>query len=578
MNRSKFPYKPRKIPKVPAPPVPLRSKGVELELNPNAWLTGGPVREIEKGLPLITTPLPALDPDKPTPLESCVSMLVNRPYLKSYRKMYGQLLDKYPELSAYDPDNLSYYEKQFIFQNSHEMGEVIKKASTLKLNLPDENGHIQPTLTTTAPLDAHLYTFGGAIPYFQSQIFADNDDTPKDVIKHPKKPKTGIYGSPHEDPNIQSSLIREINFRSISDEEVEEYKSEKDDPEQPLTIPQQSLGVTLRKTRLDPNSNDSTVKDCIDLYFQPNSKPFVPKNVEKLFPCLFEPGDIIEQPSPTVSDQLLKSSTEIFSLSRSTSQDLTQIMDPTSVILDMDPQSTLLDTSDQDVLFTKMKAPFRRVEIARMKAFTHHWDKLKIEQNKKFAEERKRRDKLVQKSFQSKQVMETYMKLLDSECRRCRSGLLGKSPFKNKSMWEVALEQTPYDPAALGVRMEFWWRFCIFAGETRGVRSNYEKEIAMALRKFLMDNHPIDKKLFSDIIMSVSRESLQSVGSLKLLEYIRICLDVEQKTFQTCLDQRSIPLIVYSQTILTNLSADLLMTMKKVATMDVDVPDPSELL
>ena len=578
MNRNNFPYRPRKIPKVPAPPVPLKSKGVELELNPNAWLTGGPVREIEKGLPLIMTPLPALDPDKQTPLESAVTLLVDKPYLKSYKKMYGQLTDKYPDLNFNDPDSLSIYEKQFIFQNSHEMGEMIMKAGTLKLNLPDENGNIQPTLTATAPLDAHLYTFGGAIPYFQSQIFADNDDAPKKVITKPKKPKTGIYGTPHEEPNIQSSLIREINFRTITDEEVEKYKSEKDDAEQPLSIPQQSLGVTTRKTRLDPSTDDSTVKDCIHMYFQPNGKPYVPKNVEKLFPCLFEPGDIIEQPSPTVSDQLLRTTTEVFSLDQSASQNLTQMMDPMSAIVDMDPQSTLLDTSDQDVLFTKRKAPFRRVEIARMKAFTHHWDKLKIEQNKKFAEERKRRDKLVQKSFQSKKVMETYMKLLEKECLRCRSGLLGKSPFKNKSMWETALEKAPYDPGALGVRMEFWWRFCIFAGETRGVRTDYEKEVAMALRNFLMDNHPVTQKLFSDVIMVVSRESLQSVGSLKLLEFIRICLDVEQKTFQKCLEQRSIPLIVYSQTILTNLSADLLTVMKRIAKMDVDVPEPNDLV
>ena len=341
----------------------------------------------------------------------------------------------------------------------------------------------------------------------------------------------------------------------------------------------------MKATKIDLSADDQTVKKCIELYFPPNSRPFVPREVEKLFPLLFEKGDIEAPQSPDEDEDekksVSKSSVDSMMLASNTPEQnkiISQVYHDANSIGQIDQETTLLNTSDQDILFTKKKAPFKRIEIARMKAFQAHWDNLKIQQNKKFEEEKRERDKQVQKAFQSREVMETYMRLLEKECIRCRSGLIGKSPFKNKSMWQVALETAPKDTSSLDVRMQFWWKFCIFAGRTSGVRSNFEMEVALALRELLMNNHPIDQTIFFDVINNVSKDALQCVGPLKLLEFMRVCLKIEQKTFQKTLEQKNVSLLIYNQTILTNMSSELVSLMHEISKMKITVPEPTELI
>lgn len=553
-----FPYVPKKIKSKPAPP--QRSKGVEVQENPYAWMTDGPVRQIERGLPISPAPPPALDPNMPTPMDNFVNMLVEKPYMKSFRKMYGNLEAKYPEYNFDDPDNLSLYEKEFIYQNSHDVAEQLLKQTTLKLTMPSADGKI--------PVNAHLYTFGGAIPYFESQVF--EDDYAKILQEEQEKAKpvkiqTGIHGPPVENPqDPDASTFREIHFSCLSPEEIEACKTKSDSAVHPLNLVPPSLGSSLAKTQLITRVKDDTVTNCISEYFTASGKPFVPRNVEKYFPLTL----LIPK----------KKSVPAGDLERSTTVSVLSTVDiPDNPYAGCDPKSTLLDTSDQDILFTREKAPFKRSEIAEMRAFNNHWDRLQEKQRAKFKKELAKRSHHVQRAFQSREVMKKYLELLDKDCRRINSGLLGKCPFKNKSMWQVACEQAPRDMSSLGERMKFWWRFCTFVSEIGGIRDDHDKEVMRVLRQKLMDNHPIGNSLFFEVVDDVHDDCLQSVSSLKLIEFMRVTLDINQKEFMKVFALRHVSQFVYTEAILTNISAEHLESLNRVSKMHITVPDVSEL-
>ena len=568
MHRGSFPYQQKRIPHRTKAAVPLKNKGSEVvQMNPNAWISDGPVRPIEKGLPLTGTLPPALDPGKKTPIDNMVNILVERPYMKSLRKMYGGLMDKFPEMEFDDPNNLSAYEKQFIADNSHEEGQKIMKATTLKLSVPDSNGVVQTKICSHVPLNAHLYTFGGAIPYYESHVFSE-DESIKMPIEKEKKVRTGIYGEKQPNQKDASSYIRDIHFDCLSKTEIEQELQRKDNPTQPVdvTVPKRVRARTSFSTIA--NKEENTIKGCLQTYFSPLGKPFVPVNVEKYFPMSLFEVDKIKNKSPN------ESNLDLDELENNTQRTLT-ILHPSE---EMDPKSKLIDTSDEDVLFTKDRTLLRRSEIAEMRAFEKHWERKTQKAEKRLDLILKKRNKEVEKAFQSREVMKTYLKLLDEDCERISSGLIGKSPYKHKSMWEVALELTPKDPTSLGNRMEYWWRYAIFVREIGGIHDEFDNEVTQELRKLLMNNHSVDQSLFFDVLHNLRDECFSSVSSLKVIEFIRITFNIEQKQFQAVFEERRISQLIYSQTILTNMPKEQVIAMNQIANMKIEVPDVEELV
>ena len=542
--------------------VPLDSKGCEIQMNPNAWISDGPLRMIEKGLPIIGTIPPALDPNKKSPMDNFVNVLVERPYMKSMKKMYGELMEKNPDIDMNDPNNLSNYEKQFIAENSREEGEKIMKATTLKLNVKDANGNVQAKVVNTIPLSAHLYTFGGAIPYFDSTIFAE-EEYQRQAPETEKKNRTGIYGPKESNGLDASSYIRDIHYSCLSEEEIEEQKKIKDPSSEPVDIsynwklkPSEPFSKVAKK-------EEQTIKGCLHTYFNPTGKPFVPIGVEKYFPLNLLKTEKRRKSVNTTALETVDTESSITSL------------DPSE---EMDPRSKLISTDDEDVLFTRSKTLLRRNEIATLRAFNCHWDNMQKKEEMKRKSALAKRNKAVEKAFQSKEVMDTYLKLLDEDCERISSGLIGKSPYKHKSMWEVANEKAPKDPSSLGIRMEFWWRYATFVREIGGIHDDFDKEVSMTLRKELMENHPVDRTLFFDVLAKISDECFVSVSSLKVMEFIRIAFKVEQAAFQNVFDQRNVSKLIYSQTILTNLPAENAEAMKRISKMKIEVPDTSDMI
>ena len=542
-----FPYRAQKTTTERLRPVKADDEGSEGKIPRWGWMSDGKLRTIERGLPLLDSLPTILDP-KNDSMRPLMTFLVDKPYLKDFNRTYGALAARHPEYDLNDPDMQSHYEKQLIAQYSADPNAG--KSKDLKVRMPGEK-----KASTKIPLDAHLHTWGGAIPYLESDIFPDDEDASESRKVVKKKPKTGIYGDQNVNAEDETSIIRTVHFKSLDDAEVKEQGQAQDNATRPLEFSTTGRRLLGPLSELAGGSKKGgTVKKCLKKFFDPEvGIPFVPADIGKYFPMdLLEPEDV--------------------STATSAQEEMEQELSFVAPNDEADTKSMLIDTRDQDILFTKNKAPFTRQEISTLRAFGQHWDNLKLRQREREAQLMKERRSMIKQAFHNKEVFETYLKLMDQDCKRLRAGVLGRSPWGNKSLWQVAIEKAPMDKNRLEDRRLFWWRFCAFVRFIGGLTEQIERDFVKLLRVKLMLRHPVNQTLFWDLVNDVPPAALESVAALRLIEFCRIVLEIGQQAFNNYLDERKISPMIYNQTILSNLSKEYMDKVNQLAKGPMEVP------
>jgi hypothetical protein len=540
MARTPFPYHPPLPRNHELKPVKLEEEGTDGKVSKHAWLTDGAVRPIESGLP--RHPYDAASVAKSQ--SSLMHLLVDRPYVKEFNRTYGALAVRHPEYDLADPDMMSHYEKQLVAQ--HSADTAVLRATELKCKVPGTQQK-----TTKIPLDAHLHTWGGTIPYFESDIFPE-DDIAVNEVKVPRERRvTGVEGDVNTRAPDMSGVIRPIRFRTLSQEEASDPSLSRDEATVPLVFAPGGKRFASSVTDLSSGIKDDTCQRCLKRFFDPKvGIPFIPPDVGKYFPLeLLLPEELAKAAK---GDALASSTSE-----------------------ESEPPSMLLVTDDQDVLFTKNKAPFTRADISTVRAFERHWDELKVRQRDRAEKALVQRRRYVHQAFHSDSVFRTYLDLLNEDCHRIRSGVIGKSPYKGKSLWQVAAARAPNDHSSLEERRKFWWRFCAFVRYVGGVSEELEKAYVRDVRVKLMMRHPINPQLFWDLANDLPVAAFESVPALRLIEFVRIALSVGQGDFGLFLDDKQVSRMIYNQTVLSNTSREFLDRVNTIATGPVSVP-PTE--
>jgi hypothetical protein len=475
-----------------------------------------------------------------------MTLLIEKPYVKAFNRTYSALAERHPEYDLSDPDMMSHYEKQLVATYAVEHTPQ-SRANELRLVVPGTQ-----TRASKIPLDAHLHTWGGAIPYLANDIYPEDDGAPPPPPSQHRRPRTGIHGDVNATAEDESSIIRPIKFRSLDEAEAGDRSLSRDSAALPLIFAPCGRRFEATVTSLPGGTSDPTVQNCIKTFFDPSvGIPFVPADVGKYFPVTLLQPDSPASPSPE-DDEL------------GFDQPLPE---------DGETKTSLLETLDEDVLFTKNKAPFTRGDISTLRAFRRHWDSLKMQKRDEAQQALINRQKAVKEAFHSKNVFETALKLMDEDCARIRSGIIGKSKFKKRSLWETALKRAPPDKSGLTDRRELWWRFCAFVRFVGGLSEEFEKNVMRTLRVKLMLRHQVDQSLFWDTVRDIPPISLESVSVLKLAEFLRVALAVGQQEFVLFLDDMKVAQMIYTQTIVNNMSKEYIEKQQHFAKGPIDVPD-----
>jgi hypothetical protein len=347
-----------------------------------------------------------------------------------------------------------------------------------------------------------------------------------------------------------SAVVRPVHFRTLAEPEAADRSLSRDCATTPLVFAASGKRSQAKLTSLPAGTADPTVRNCIKQFFDPRvGIPFVPADVGKYFPvALLVPAAVVDEIMEDDHLEFEQASPE-------------------------DAKTALLETMDEDVLFTKNKAPFTRADISTLRAFRRHWDSLKIRKREQAEQALVHRQKIVKQAFHSKNVFETALKLMDEDCARIRSGLLGKSKFKKKSIWEAAMAAAPPDRSGLPERREIWWRFCEFVRFVGGITEEFEKNVVRQLRVKLMLRHQVDQSLFWDVVRDLPPISFESVALLKLVEFLRVALGVGQQEFVLFFDDLKVAQMIYSQTIMNNMSKEYLDRQNQIARGPIEVPE-----
>lgn len=570
MKTTPFPFRNTGSRLLDLKPIQSEDKSNDANISKFSWLSDGAVRPTEEGLPIYIADPSSFDPSKHNPMQSLIHLIEDKPFLKEFNRDYGELASRHPEYDLNDPDMMSHYEKQLVTEYYSKLQEQQalqpdpdgkiqnpkSKSQDLRLKIHD---HGRTVVTSKIPVDAHLSTWGNALPYYETDLFDVDDPNAmnKKVVK--RKMRTGIYGEQKLHEQDGSALIREIHFKSLEHEQPD-LALAKDPATSPLVFHAGDSRLSATITKLPGGASDPTVQDCIKKFFDPEvGIPFVPSDVCKYFPV----GLLLPD-----SNQGQKLS-HTFDANSRYSQHLVLPDTPSE---EMDPKSTLLDTSGEDVLFTKNKAPFSRNDIATLRQFNNHWDSLKLQQREKSQLALKKRQSMIKQAFHSKEIFDNYLKLLNEDCHRIQSGVLGKSKYKRKSLWQVAIETAPTDHSGLLERREFWYRFCEFVRFNGGMKDQLDKDFVKLLRIKLMLRHPINSSLFWDVLHSIDVASFEHVATLRLIEYFRFALNVGQQEFTQFLDSLNISHMIYDQTVINTMSREYLDEMNSIAHKAIKVP------
>lgn len=574
MKSTPFPFREAGSRILDLKPARLDEKSSDSQIPKFAWLSDGAVRPIEEGLPIYVTPS-TFDSSKKNPMHSLIQLIEDKPFLKEFNRDYGDLAVRHPEYDLNDPDMMSHYEKQLITEYYSKMQEQQSmqpdseerapnpknRVQDLKIRVHDGRNHSY--VTSRIPVDAHLNSWGDALPYYESDLFDVEDPTINNKKPVKRKMRTGIYGDQKLQEQDESSIIREVHFKSLENESPD-LTLAKDAATRPLTFAPGGKRFTAEISKIPGGKTDPTCQQCIKRFFDPEvGIPFVPADVGKYFPAdllLPETEEQKQKEQETSSNNSISKLSQTLDL-QSTTNDDTEL------------KSTLLDTTGEDVLFTVNKAPFTRNDVATLRAFGNHWDSKKIRQREKAQSALLKRQTMINQAFHSREIFDTYLKLLDEDCKRIKSGVLGKSKYKRKSLWQVAVETTPIDHSGLSERREFWWRFCSFVRFNGGnLNDKIEKDFIKLLRIKLMLRHPVDQSFFWDVLKEIELASFENVATLRMIEYLRFALNVSQHDYGQFLYSLKISQMIYNQTILNNTSREYIDKMNEIANGPVDVP------
>jgi hypothetical protein len=477
-----------------------------------------------------------------------MTLLVEKPYAKEFQQTYSALAAAHPEYDLNDPDMMSNYEKQLVAQYTSDQGPG--RANELKLVIPGTQ-----TRTTKIPLDAHLHTWGGAIPYLDNDIFPEDDTNATVPSRIKRRPRTGIHGEVNAKARDQSSVIRPLKFRTLAESEAGDRSLSRDCATSALVFAPGGKRSDQAITELPGGTEDTTVDSCLRRFFDPElGIPFVPADVGRYFPIE------LLVPAPAAQAAAESELSEELNLAVAAPEE-------------NEMKTALLDTSEEDVLFTKDKAPFTRHDISTVRAFTRHWDALKLRQKERIAQAMQERQKSIKQAFHSKNVFETALDLVDQDCKRMRSGLIGKSQFKRKSIWKTAEERAPPDHGGLTERRALWWRFCAFVRYVGGIDESLEKHFARMVRVKLMLRHQVDPTLFWDVVKEMPQAAFESVSVLRLMEFLRLALDVGQQEFVMFMEEQKVAQLMYGQTVKNNMSREYLDKQQAIAKGPIDVPE-----
>lgn len=462
-----MPYTPRKI-TVPQTSRRITSQqGVVIPLDRFAWLTDGVVRDIEKGLPLIT--------------ESKLSKDFVNPDLLSAQleKERSNLFEGF-----IDPDSNDYElppEVDSEIVDTEEQHQYRKLYAKLMHRREKKTRNPGTGLVKRPPAEDIIDNIGKInIKSVQRRTFVPSGRNPFPPPAH--RPKT------HKLPNERatSALVKSYMKKAFKPG-TQPFTSVDRDEDFPLDKIFNS-DSSLSSSRSKENKNH---KNALDNALN--------ENIIKDYYA--DKGDVDEQ----------KEEEEDYD--------------------EKNHKSLLIDPKDYDIFWARNGVPFSRDEVEMLEGWKDDVRDRMIHDDMKAIQVLRRREKAIERTFQSRSAFDKEIALADEAMEKAVTLGPCKQQRERLSSWEVSSRAVKGDPSSLPFRKRTWANFVKQFRSFGKLTSESQRKIVLEFRTLLRSGHRVDPDIFWESISVLDKMDYVSIPTMILVEFLRQNVNVPEEDF-----------------------------------------------
>lgn len=469
-GRSTMPYTPRKI-KIHQTSRRITSQqGVVIPIDRFAWLTDGVVRDIEKGLPLITES--KLSRDFVNPDQLSVQLEQQR------SNLYEGFID--PDSNDYElpPENDS---EVVDTEEQHQYRKLYTKLMHRR-----ERKTINPGtgLVKRPPAEDIIDNIGKInIQSVHTRKYVPSGRNPFPPPAH--RPKT------HKLPDERTtSALLKTHLKKAFKVGVQPFTSVDRDEDFPLNGIFNSINSVTSQISFNSIENKNQYENQINL-IKNKTSPNFDKKIE-----LNENADNKEEEEEDYDEKNHK--------------------------------SLLIDPKDYDIFWTRNGTPFTRDEVEMLEGWKEDVRDRMVKDDMKTLQILRRREKAMERTFQSRSAFDKEIALTDEAMERAVTLGPCKSNRERLSSWEVSSKAVKDDPSSLPFRKRTWANFVSQFQDLYQITCEPQKKIVVEFRTLLRSGHCVDADLFFDSIGVLNKMDYISMPTMILVEFLRKNLNVPE--------------------------------------------------
>ncbi|OHS94359.1 hypothetical protein TRFO_11224 [Tritrichomonas foetus] len=480
-----FPYRPTKIEIKQASRCINQKEGIKRPIEKYGWMTDGPLRPIETGLPLI----------------------------------YGSPISHSFEDVEISQRRLKEFETQISKDLSNQMSDDDDDFDDTPL------GAAANDPTPLSPGEKELKKLTNKLVRNRRRIL---------------QPKTGIPIRKKLAPKTGSDIIEAIapiSFKTVKNEQkvpIDAYPFYHPNRIDRLKEGRSKSALVKRRIGFDEGSTVPLLKTQLNRVFKYGSRPF--ENVDKPEDFPTDPTDLPFEEEEDLEKLKKKKKKEI-------GINLDSVVINVQEIAGVGEKSTLIDGSDFDVFWTRNKTPFSRADVNHIFSWQAQCDAEIAAANERRQKYLNRREEAIIKTFESKRAFEKAIELAENEANYITNVGPGKSGKRRESFWIRASKLANGDNSSLEYRKKKW--ACFIRDVSKKTNPDQKCELQERLisiyRKELMSGKEVGPNTFWKVLSSFDRMDFTRTELCVLVEILRRNLDITRSDVISYLEQNECP-------------------------------------
>lgn len=204
-------------------------------------------------------------------------------------------------------------------------------------------------------------------------------------------------------------------------------------------------------------------------------------------------------------------------------------------------KSLLIDPKDYDIFWARNGVPFSRDEVEMLEGWKDDVRNKMKQDDMKIFQVLKRREKAMERTFQSRSAFDKEIALTDKAMEKAVTLGPCKQQKERLSSWEVASRAVKGDPSSLPFRKKTWANFVHQFQQFIQISCESQKKIVLEFRTLLRAGRRVDSDIFFESISVLDKMDYISIPTMILVEFLRRNSNVPEDDFYQYMKENEFP-------------------------------------